>query len=474
MPLEIPAKQDSNPTFGAHLLKSLDAARKRLVEIIKISGFSMNTSACSPIAPRRIEGVLKAGTGEGQERFMDTVDENLAREVVVCTKHNPEDATGTPIVAKDGCDPGTNHSISFVASASFPPLQISSLESASPSRRLFTNNKKIVSPFRSSVQKMTLGRDGEPTRSALTPRTDTQAVNGGANGLVLDNHGTMKEPMLNTTTPQAEGPRRSIRGPSSTPPRPGPTPNQMAANATRSFDTDRNRIPKNPRDKSAAAPKIRMPSGNASQKSARSAPSTMPPQPDWQWDPESQEQALFEQRLCEDAYGVAVRKINQNGKAQLRYVKCIPLHSSEDENASSTKSVTSLVRSFSRLSKEKRSNNDDASDTDKLLSSTDVRRKALIWGKKKDHKLAIDKFLAVRVGKTTDRTRKNPQPACRLLSIITNDKEGSLDIEAPTRLDRDKFARAFARFLRVPLESEDGELVGPGKCRKSVWLSHHC
>ena len=27
----------------------------------------------------------------------------------------------------------------------------------------------------------------------------------------------------------------------------------------------------------------------------------------------------------------------------------------------------------------------------------------------------------------------------------------TLDIEAPTKLDRDKFARAFARFLNIPL-----------------------
>ena len=34
-------------------------------------------------------------------------------------------------------------------------------------------------------------------------------------------------------------------------------------------------------------------------------------------------------------------------------------------------------------------------------------------------------------------------------------QQESLDIEAPTRLDRDKFASAFARFLGVPLIEED-------------------
>jgi hypothetical protein len=42
--------------------------------------------------------------------------------------------------------------------------------------------------------------------------------------------------------------------------------------------------------------------------------------------------------------------------------------------------------------------------------------------------------------------------------LITSDvNHPSLDIEAPTRVDRDKFARAFAKFLRVPLESDSGD-----------------
>ena len=62
-----------------------------------------------------------------------------------------------------------------------------------------------------------------------------------------------------------------------------------------------------------------------------------------------------------------------------------------------------------------------------------------------------------RKGKTNERTRRNPQPATRLLSLVTDDaNHPSLDIEAPTKLDRDKFARAFAKFLGVPLEGDDG------------------
>ena len=41
-----------------------------------------------------------------------------------------------------------------------------------------------------------------------------------------------------------------------------------------------------------------------------------------------------------------------------------------------------------------------------------------------------------------------------LLSIVTKTGRGCLDIEAPTRLDRDKFASAFSVFLGVPMEEE--------------------
>ena len=88
-----------------------------------------------------------------------------------------------------------------------------------------------------------------------------------------------------------------------------------------------------------------------------------------------------------------------------------------------------------------------------LASGPGRRRLALAWGSKKKVKLALDRFVCVRKGKTTDRTRRNPCHPSRLLSLITDDRANpSLDIEAPTKLDRDKFARAFARFLGVPLE----------------------
>jgi hypothetical protein len=88
--------------------------------------------------------------------------------------------------------------------------------------------------------------------------------------------------------------------------------------------------------------------------------------------------------------------------------------------------------------------------------------KVLTWGKKKDVKIPLDRFVAVRKGKTTDRTKRNNCPASRILSLITADEAHhshimttTLDIEAPTKLDRDKFARAFARFLNIPLVESD-------------------
>lgn len=176
-----------------------------------------------------------------------------------------------------------------------------------------------------------------------------------------------------------------------------------------------------------------------------------PPKPD----PADHEQALFEQRLCEDAYGVAVRKISHNGKPNLRYVKCIYVDNDLDTvgdshyPSSTRSSVSSIARSFrkSTSSHVTPSNNDNSFST---------RTRVLTWGKKKDVRLPLERFVCVRKGKTTDRARRNASPSCRILSLITTDpNHQSLDIEAPTRLDRDKFARAFARFLEVPLVGED-------------------
>lgn len=188
---------------------------------------------------------------------------------------------------------------------------------------------------------------------------------------------------------------------------------------------------------------------------------------------DKQEQALFEQRLCEDDYGVAVRKINQNGKSSLRYVRCITVDLMElddDAPASSNRSVSSLSRgsiSFvkglaarlrsdrSTRSRSESMDRNELSDFSNLLPGGTMV-KCLTWGKKKGVKIPLERFTSVRKGKTTDRTKRNACPSARILSVMTNDPyHRSLDIEAPTRLDRDKFAKAFSKFLNIPLETED-------------------
>ena len=218
----------------------------------------------------------------------------------------------------------------------------------------------------------------------------------------------------------------------------------------------------------------------------------------WQWeqnnnhddhdhDPiENEEQALFEQRLCEDIYGVAVRKINQNGKSNLRYVKCCIVDTCEllDNSSFSNRSVSSNRSSRSsslrRTGFSFKNNSNSSCRDDRSLercsssvgaagsgsknkynnnhSTTNSTTQVLTWGKKKDVKIPLEKFVSVRKGKTTDRTKRNSFPASRILSLITEDPYvySNLDIEAPTRLDRDKFARAFSRFLGIPLLEQQG------------------
>lgn len=213
-------------------------------------------------------------------------------------------------------------------------------------------------------------------------------------------------------------------------------------------------------------------------------------------EPDSQEQALFEERLCEDIYGVAVRKINQNGKSNLRYVKCLYVDASEvlnmddpsnnPQHYSSNRSVSSrhsrssrvsLTRFLNKSSHHRTSNGlaVDQDDHRSLLESDNSitnnksprsgRVRVLSWGKKKEVTVPLHMFTAVKKGKVNDRTRRNPCDSSRILSLVTTDIHStnerhhnnsvSLDIEAPTRLDRDKFAKAFARFLTVPVIEED-------------------
>lgn len=186
-------------------------------------------------------------------------------------------------------------------------------------------------------------------------------------------------------------------------------------------------------------------------------------------EPDDLEQALFEQRLTEDVYGVAVRKINQNGKSNLRYVKCCFVDAADLEKDthgfSSSRSVSSHSRRFSRFGRDRSVERSSARFRDRSVERSEVlmkgsKVKVLTWGKKKEVNLPLERFVCVRKGKTTERTRRNVCPASRILSLITDDRQcPSLDIEAPTRLDRDKFAKAFSRFLGVPMEGEDARSI---------------
>ena len=225
-----------------------------------------------------------------------------------------------------------------------------------------------------------------------------------------------------------------------------------------------------------------------------------------------QEQELFEKRLCDENYGVAVRKIHSNGKSQLRHVKCIPILNNDKKGASGSskmgsrmkhghghghgnmsasvpdssagRSVTSMMGKISLGSRRKDRGSASASAsahptgnatvnttsegslttamTEKQLQKQSM---ALTWGNKKKVVIPLYKFTAVRKGKTTNRTMRNPRHPSRLLSLVTSAGAGrsfkgkrhggmSLDIEAPTKMDRDKFAKAFSVFLDVPLEDD--------------------
>jgi len=211
---------------------------------------------------------------------------------------------------------------------------------------------------------------------------------------------------------------------------------------------------------------------------------------------DDQEQALFEQRLCEDVYGVAIRKINQHGKSSLRYVKCVYIDSDSGSIVSKTSNLIKLKKerkSSSRSISSRGSSNsfgiirrqrsggsytsmtgpadNHSIDDDHTEKRQTKPQRALVWGKKKDVQICLDRFTSVRIGKKTERARRNSSIASHVLSLLTNDpNHPSLDIEAPTRLDRDKFARAFAKFLKVPLEGEDTHSVASAEMMLSAHM----
>ncbi len=165
-----------------------------------------------------------------------------------------------------------------------------------------------------------------------------------------------------------------------------------------------------------------------------------------------QEQALFVQKLCDDSMGVAIRKINQYGKSSLRYVKCVRVEDLTDICLSGNRSDTSGSRG--RRWSMGNSTGKATASSYSLTSQLEPGTKVLVWGKKKDIQMPLDRIVAIRKGKTTDKARRSTCPANRIFSIITDDPvHPSLDIEAPSQTDRDKCAQAFSLFLSLPLEA---------------------
>ena len=217
----------------------------------------------------------------------------------------------------------------------------------------------------------------------------------------------------------------------------------------------------------------------------------------------------------DEQLGLAIRKINQYGKSNLRYVKCLTIddndqrghhhpdttgtssssHHSNNNNNNSYTNAWSSIRSGGgggsgrplpptgsmtvggvtsnsnhpqyhhhsssssshRTSTTRSFGGTAASNHRDPTTTTNRSYQVLSWGKKKDVQIPLRLFICVRKGKTTDRAKRcTSVPANRIVSILSSDPyHPSLDIEAPTTMDRNKFARAFAQFLNVPLLEED-------------------
>jgi len=140
--------------------------------------------------------------------------------------------------------------------------------------------------------------------------------------------------------------------------------------------------------------------------------------------------------------GVLLRRNSSSGSIGRKLV--------ELRTTASTSTLPPVATSASMSSDNNNKNNNSKS---KYIRSKG--RYALVWGKRKDVRIALDRFVAVKKGKTTIRAKKNPLPASRILSLVTDDPFLHLDIEAPTQADRDKFARAFSKFLDVPMVEEE-------------------
>jgi len=185
---------------------------------------------------------------------------------------------------------------------------------------------------------------------------------------------------------------------------------------------------------------------------------------------------------------VGIRKISANGKSSHRFVRCITVTagewdsgagSTEDGNTSWCGSEGGGSTTWSNRLRRKGGRNRRDRNVDLLQPETNAntsahflpphqqtsrnRVRVLVWGNKNKARVRVDRFIKISVGKTTPRTRKSQCAGTRLLSLIHGDPAyPSLDIETPTKEDRDKFVMAFSRFLGVPVEDETGVVYGGG------------
>lgn len=201
-----------------------------------------------------------------------------------------------------------------------------------------------------------------------------------------------------------------------------------------------------------------------------------------------------------DEQGLIINKIDRHGKAQLRYVRCMSLvawNKTKKRNFAS-RSTGALNARHAHYFNGSRSTGDfytnTLDDTQNLLHTNTNPRPAapvrnsatgkmnpseyvLVWGKHPSHCIPLDRFQCITLGRQTVRTKLSRASHTCLLSLCTTAKQqvpsqssqqqqqssfddGScsrpkqehasvLDIQAPTKMDRDLFANAFAQFLGI-------------------------
>jgi kinesin family protein C2/C3 len=184
------------------------------------------------------------------------------------------------------------------------------------------------------------------------------------------------------------------------------------------------------------------------------------------------EQSLFEKRLCEDSISIRIlQEDHLHGTfSQLRNLQCVVLPADEvttnTDGGAKPHSKTATNSWKHRM--RRRSNSDAAAAVTKLSQQSRQRALAILEQDSATIRMIpLTDIRHVQKGKTTERAKRCAASSHCILSLILNTDSGdtttttttttiSLDMEAPTRVDRDKFARAFATFLQVDVLEENG------------------